>query len=68
LKDTLRASIATSIAIATLIKALKVTGQQNSRSISLQGVKAILDDQLTPEGQQGYHPFWVVPKIVDTVR
>jgi hypothetical protein len=67
LKDSLRAGIATGIAIATLLKALKVKDQSTDEDL-LPMVKVDLTQELSAEGQGGYHPFWVVPKIVDRTK
>ncbi|KAI9782199.1 MAG: hypothetical protein M1839_005313 [Geoglossum umbratile] len=67
LKDSLRASIATSIAIAMLIKAVKAKGDVTDEEW-IPTVKVDLTRELSAEGQGGYHPFWIVPKIVDRAK
>jgi hypothetical protein len=67
LKDSLRASIATSIAIAIVMKATKAKGQVTDNG-RLPTIKADLSQELSADGQGGYHPFWIVPKIVDCAK
>ncbi|KAH0565617.1 hypothetical protein GP486_000975 [Trichoglossum hirsutum] len=67
LKDSLRASIATGIAIATLLKVIEATGWSTDKDWhSTVGVD--LMQELSAEGQGGYHPFWVVPKVIERVK
>ncbi|KAH0537157.1 hypothetical protein FGG08_006027 [Glutinoglossum americanum] len=67
LKDSLRAGIATGIAVATLIKAVKAMGQSTYQG-RLPTVNVDLAQELSAAGQGGYHPFWIVPKITDSVK
>ena len=67
LKDSLRAGIATGIAVATLLKVINAKGQSTDKGW-LPMIKVDLTQELSAEGQGGYHPFWIVPKIVERVK
>jgi hypothetical protein len=50
-----------------LIKAVKAKGDVTDKEW-IPTVKVDLTQELSAEGQGGYHPFWVVPKIVDRAK